>query len=97
MKRTYGKIVLGLLFIVLVWSLVDMPPMGGIDNPSIGEVSDYYISKNKEDTNSANLIASIITDYRAFDTLGETTVLYASITAVISVLGAVSHRRKNKL
>ncbi len=40
-----------------------------------------------EETGSLNLVTSIITDYRSYDTLGEVTVLFAAIAAVLTVLG----------
>ncbi len=86
MKKSFVVFVLGGLLMVLLSSIPEMPPMGNVNNPSFNQVSEYYISQAIADTNTPNVIASIITDYRAFDTLGETTVLFTSITAVISVL-----------
>ncbi len=87
MKNYLILITLTLLLIVLVSSLNEMPVMGDIASPAYNEVAEYYINNTQEDTNITNIISAIITDYRAFDTLGETTVLFTSITAVVSVLG----------
>ncbi|MCM8792117.1 MAG: DUF4040 domain-containing protein [Candidatus Omnitrophica bacterium] len=49
-------------------------------------VSKGYIEQGLNKTGATNLISSIILDFRAYDTLGEATVLF---TAVIGVLAAI--------
>jgi multisubunit Na+/H+ antiporter MnhB subunit len=44
-----------------------------------------------DDTGAANIVASVILDYRAYDTLGEATVLFTSIIGATVLL-----RRKSK-
>lgn len=78
--------ILFILFVVLSISIIRMPDIGGESNPAYNVVTNYYIDNSREETGSMNIIAAIITDYRAFDTLGETTVLFSSIIAVFSVL-----------
>ncbi|SCY49718.1 hydrogen gas-evolving membrane-bound hydrogenase subunit E [Alkaliphilus peptidifermentans] len=95
MKKGLFIIVLSGLFLLLVASILQMPSLGSIENPSYNETAVYYLENAVEDTHAPNAIAAIITDYRAFDTLGETTVLFTSIAAVISVL-KISHHSKNK-
>ncbi len=86
MKKIFFMIVLAGLLLLLITSVMEMPGIGSIDNPAYNEVTRYYVENSIKDSNAPNIIASIITDYRAFDTLGETTVLFTSIAAVISVL-----------
>lgn len=51
--------------------------------------SKAYIEHALEKTGAANIVASVILDFRAYDTLGEATVLFTSI------IGAVVILRKN--
>ena len=44
-----------------------------------------YLSDTTEDTGAINTIAAIILDYRAYDTLGEATVLFVAVVAVSAV------------
>jgi len=97
MRQRFTLIVLTFLFIILVSSLVEMPPLGDENNPSYNEVAKHYNDNASEETNVLNIISAIITDYRAFDTLGETTVLFTSITAVVSVLGIGVIKHKEDL
>jgi multicomponent Na+:H+ antiporter subunit B len=53
--------------------------------------SQTYIKEGFVKTGAANIVASVILDYRGYDTLGEATVLFTSITGAVVLL-----RRKNK-
>lgn len=48
--------------------------------------SQTYIAEGLEKTGAANLVSAVILDFRAYDTLGETTVLFASIIGATVVL-----------
>ena len=95
MKKTFFMIVLAGLLVLLITSVMEMPGIGSIDNPAYNEVTRYYVENAVKDSNAPNIIAAIITDYRAFDTLGETTVLFTSIAAVISVLSLGHHHKEH--
>jgi len=56
-----------------------------------GPASQTYISQGLEKTGAAHLVASVILDYRAYDTLGEATVLFTSIIGATVIL-----RRKTR-
>lgn len=88
MSKRIIVLVLFILFIVLAISIIQMPNIADVNNPAFNEVALYYLNNAKEETGAMNVIAAIITDYRAFDTLGETTVLFTSIVAVFSVLAS---------
>jgi multicomponent Na+:H+ antiporter subunit B len=47
----------------------------------------YIVAHGAEDTGSINLVSSIYLGYRAFDTLGETVVLFLAVTGVITLRG----------
>lgn len=61
------------------------------DDPNIA--SQTYVKKGLEETGAANLVTSVILDYRAYDTLGEATVLFTSIIGATVLL----RRRSKKL
>lgn len=84
-KLTLGILSLG-LFIILANAVLTMPNLGTLNNPAYNQTTLYYIENAINDTGATNIISAIITDFRAFDTLGETIVLFASIIAVVAVL-----------
>lgn len=48
--------------------------------------SQTYVRKGLHQTGAANLVSSVILDYRAYDTLGEATVLFTSIIGATVIL-----------
>ncbi len=51
-----------------------------------GAASQTYIREGLAKTGAANIVASVILDFRAYDTLGETTVLFTSIIGATVIL-----------
>ena len=54
--------------------------------------SQTYIEQGLAKTGAANLVTSVILDFRAYDTLGEATVLFASIIGATVILRKVSRK-----
>ncbi len=71
---------------VLLLNILDLPVFGREDNPTNNEVSGRYLESGLEEGGAVNLVADVILDYRAFDTLGESNVLFAAACAVILLL-----------
>lgn len=67
--------------------------------PSFGqplmETSKYYLANGARETGAANLVTAIILDYRAYDTLGEVTVLFTAILGALTIL-RIKSRSKNE-
>ena len=71
-----------LFLIVMFRSLQEMPDFG---NP-IMRVASEYIKLGLPKTGGANLVADVILDFRALDTLGEATVLFTSAIGVVALM-----------
>lgn len=80
-----AAIVFCVVFIaVLIYAVSYLPPFGGKDNPGNNEVTERYIEDGLQETGAVNIVTGMILDYRAFDTLGESHVLFiATITVLI--------------
>lgn len=88
-KRLYPILscVLCLFFmLILLYTAGSLPKYGSADVPAMNEVAERYLEKGEEETGAVNYVAGVILDYRAFDTLGESHVLYAALTAVLILL-----------
>lgn len=86
MKNVLGFITLAAIGFLLLLVVAEMPTFGDPDNPVHNEVASRYIENTIEETGAINAVTAIITDYRAFDTLGEVTVLLTAIAALVAVL-----------
>lgn len=49
-------------------------------------ISDHYIKSGLKETGSLNLVTAILYDYRAFDSLGESTVIFAAVSGIVLIL-----------
>ena len=74
------------LISLLLSTVADLPRFGKEDNPINNEVSERYIEKGVEETGATNLVTGMILNYRAFDTLGESHVLFIAACSVILLL-----------
>jgi multicomponent Na+:H+ antiporter subunit B len=54
--------------------------------------SKTYISYGLQQTGAANLVSSVVLDYRAYDTLGEVTVLFTTIMGALVILRKPSRK-----
>ncbi len=81
---------------VLLYTVEAMPGFGLADNPIHNQVSERYIVDGMDETGAVNIVAGVILDYRAFDTLGESHVLYAAATAVFILLLSTVEEKEPK-
>ncbi|MCX7871528.1 MAG: DUF4040 domain-containing protein [bacterium] len=82
-----------LIFLVILgFSLKFLPDFG---NPKY-RVSDYYIKNTISDTGATDIVAAIILNYRAYDTLGEATVLFTAILSAILILRKIGKKLNNE-
>lgn len=70
-----------------------LPVIGDPESAPNSHVSDHYIENAIEECNSPNMVTAVIVDYRAFDTMFETTVMFLAGAAVILILANKPTRR----
>jgi multicomponent Na+:H+ antiporter subunit B len=78
---------------ILLYATQDMPDWGDPRSPASLHVSPRYIEKTIEETATPNAVTSVLADYRGYDTLGETTVIF---TAGISCILILRRRRQKQ-
>jgi multicomponent Na+:H+ antiporter subunit B len=72
--------------IVLLYGTRDFAPWGDPASPANSHLSPVYIERAVEETHVPNLVTAILGDYRGYDTMFETVVIYCAGLAVVSVL-----------
>jgi len=70
---------------VLLYTVANLPRYGE-ENPRTVEVVKRYIEQGVEETGAINIVSGMILDYRAFDTLGESHVLFTALVCVLILL-----------
>lgn len=80
---------------VLLWTIAYLPVFGNAGNPDNNEVSARYIEQGLQETGAVNIVTGMILDYRAFDTFGESCVLFIGSCCVM-VLLKIEKNSKNE-
>ena len=84
--RTLSVLIAAVLMATLCLVVLQMPEFGSASAPAVNEVSDRYLKNGVEETGAVNAVAGMILDYRAFDTFGESTVLFAAAMSVVLLM-----------
>lgn len=80
-------------FIVLLmvsWNSFKYLPSFG--NP-IMRLARVYLEEGLSKTGATNLVGAVILDYRAYDTLGEATILFTAVIGVLAVVRRIGRKK----
>lgn len=84
------------IIFVLLWTVASLPPFGLAENPANNEVAARYIESGLQETGAVNIVTGMILDYRAFDTFGESCVLFIASCCVLALLRIDGTSRGNE-
>jgi multicomponent Na+:H+ antiporter subunit B len=95
-REFFGMIVsVVVVFVILLAGIRVFETLPDFGTPIFAQVSDSasqnYLADGLEKTGAANIVSAVILDFRAYDTLGEATVLFTSIIGATVIL-----RKKSK-
>ncbi len=96
--RHYGVIATVICFSLMMMLMVTvswLPRFGDKDNPANNEVIERYIEDGQEETGAVNIVTGLILNYRGFDTMGETHVLFIAASCVMILL-LIAEGEENK-
>ncbi len=90
MKKSYIQ-ALGIILIIgmvcVFWNIVDLlPVIGDPDSAPNTHISRVFIEEGPEETHSPNMVTGVLADFRGFDTLWETTVMFLAGFSVSMIL-----------
>ncbi|MEM7699410.1 MAG: hydrogen gas-evolving membrane-bound hydrogenase subunit E [Verrucomicrobiota bacterium] len=87
---------------LLLYGVADFPAFGDPNSPANAgvaggapSISQYFITDTYSDTKVPNLVTAVLADYRGYDTMFETVVIFAAgmaIFAILRVLGNVNDK-----
>lgn len=72
--------------IILIRNSSEFPEWGDPGSPPSINVSPYYISQTIDDTSVPNIVTAVLGDYRGFDTMFETAVIFTAGLACFFLL-----------
>ena len=71
---------------LLIYGSFDFPLWGDPAAPASIHVSPYYIENTLKDTSVPNIVTAVLADYRGYDTMFETVVIFAAGLACLFLL-----------
>ena len=92
--RTVVKVLLAVMGLILVYAGVGLPEFGDPHSPAAEHVGGYYAEHAYHDAHTPNIVTVMIADYRSFDTLGETMVVFAAGIACFFLLRGMPRTRR---
>jgi len=93
MRKIISLILLGIIALGIILSLTKIPFGTPKSLSQETKPGSHYINKGREETGAANIVTSVVVNYRGFDTLGEVTVLFIAALG----LGTVLFTRREKV
>ncbi len=92
--RRFGWLAFVAAAAILFFVARDTPRFGDPNAPASTRVSPRYIEKAEEEAGAPNMVTAVLADYRSYDTLGETVVIFTAGMACLIVLGAFGNGRQ---
>lgn len=80
---------------ILIWGTLVLPPFGTADAVIHKHVAPRYLAESINETTVPNVVTSILADYRGYDTLGETTVIFTAGIGVMLLLRGSRRRGRS--
>ena len=87
MKRASLLLVAGFAALLL-YAEGDLPRKGDPSAPAGTHVAARYVERTLEETHTPNVVTSMLADYRGFDTLGESVVVFTAALCCVLILTA---------
>jgi multisubunit Na+/H+ antiporter MnhB subunit len=87
-RDLFAIIFFAVIAVFLVYSVStfsEIHEFGNPDQNKTPEMDQYIIDNTQNETGADNGVTAVVFDYRGFDTLGEATVLFTAVAAVILI------------
>jgi len=84
--KWFSALVMILLLALMLYATSGLPDHADPQAPANVHVSPTYIEDSVEDTHTPNIVTAVLADYRGYDTLGETVVIFAAGLACVLML-----------
>ena len=82
-----ATVIMAGIFVFGIYAFQNLEEFG---EPIIAAISDApsnrYLEEGLRETGASNIVTAVLLDYRAYDTLGEATVLFAAILGALAIL-----------
>ena len=81
-----NALILVLFLVLMLYATNGLPDHADPQAPANVHVSPFYIENSVKDTHTPNIVTAVLADYRGYDTLGETVVIFTAGLACVLIL-----------
>ena len=93
--KVFALFIVLALGILLAYGVAGMPELADSGSPASKHISPKYIEETYEDAHTPNMVTTILADFRGYDTLGETTVIFTAGIACMLLLKNLKDKNSN--
>lgn len=86
--KTLGLVIIFALGGLFSWGSLDLPLFGSIASASHQYLSPYYLLHGYHDSHTPNIVTAVVGDYRSFDTMIESAVIFSAGIACLLIMRA---------
>ena len=88
--NTFIAVAFVVIFLIFAYySVKDLPTFGY----PVMKVAKFYVDSALLKTGATNIVAAVILDFRAYDTLGEATILFTAVIGVMAVMRRIGRKK----
>lgn len=80
------------IFVFLIFGYISLKDLPAFGYP-IMKVAGAYLEEGLLKTGAANIVSSVMLDFRAYDTLGEATALFTAVIAVMAIMRRTGRKK----
>lgn len=73
-----------------------LPSFGDPGSPASTHVTPRYLEQGREETGATNIVTAVLADYRGYDTLGETVVIFCAGLGCLLIVGGGAAWRERR-
>ena len=89
----FNTLVMSIFIITfLIFGYIALRELPVFGNPMM-KVARTYIDIGSAETGAANLVAAVLLDFRAYDTLGEATILFTAVIGVMAIMRRIGRKK----
>ena len=81
---------------LLIYGTHDMPDWGDPNSPANAHVSPRYILEATKLTATPNIVSAVLADYRSYDTLGESAVIFTASISCLFLLRRIRGKKREE-
>ena len=92
--KPLALVILAACALLMLKAAADLPDWGDPSSPASTHLSPEFIQRAYEDTHTPNVVTAVLADYRGYDTMFETVVVFLAALIIMLILRRTPRKRE---